>query len=311
MTTLSHEAFKEVLPGIAEFVFTPFYNPTVVVYDKANAKSQGVAKFEKIDKDVYSKGVYILVDTKSNQGKNDVAVGISGVDGNKQILLNRIKHHMSTSNKNDNIPNWDKVIMICDWENDIFNRAIMIGSITHKRIDQKIRKTMRREVHLLEKMLHFKLMEFEDNGSLNVKGNRHKGFNYCMGNPDLMRYDYYISILLECLKNLLPDYDAKPERADFATYIKARKLRVGDILYGEFDSEAIILDKSGNIKVKKFKIENKWAKVQDKKDLQSTSPNKATQVIREKNSKKGSVSSAEFWHVIKRNKKTKIKSLLQ
>lgn len=311
MTTFSHEAFNEVLPGIAEFVFTPFYNPTVVVYDKANAKSQGVAKFEKIDKDVYSKGVYILVDTKSKQGKNDVAVGISGVDGNKQILLNRIKHHMSTSGKNGNIPNWDKVIMICDWENDISNQAIMIGSITNKRIDQKIKNTMRREVHLLEKMLHFKLMEFEDNGSLNVKGNRHKGFNYCMGNPDLIRYDHYISILLECLKNLLPDYDVKPERTDFATYIKARKLRVDDILYGEFDSEAIILDKSGNIEVKKFKIGNRWAKVKEKKDLQNTSPNKAIQAIRAENSKRGAVSSTEFWYVIRRNKKTRIKDLLQ
>ena len=309
MITLSSEAFNEILPGFSEFTFRPFYNPTVVVYDKVTAKSQGMRKLEKIGKNPYSRGVYILVDTKPKRGRNDVAVGLSGVDGEKRILLDRIKDHVP--DKSGDILNWDQAVVICDWEKDIYNQAVTAGKVTSHRIDQKIKKAMKREVHLLEKMVHFKLKEFEVQGSLNVKGNEYKAFNYCMANPDLTRYNYYISILLECLKNLVPDYDVKPELANFATYIEARKLRVDEVLYGEFDSEAIIIDKSGNVSVEKFKIGTKWAKIEDKKDLQNTSLNKATQAIRAKNSKGGAVSSTEFWNVIRRNKKVRIKDLLQ
>ena len=296
--------------GFDKLKFVPFYNPTVVIFD--SNKAGGIGSIKLGDKEP-KKGVYIIAETEPSWGRYNVTVGLGGVDGEKQTLLNRVKYH--NYSPPSMIKEWDHAILICDWEVDIRNRAKEFGSFSEKKQHEKIAETMKSEVHFIEKMLHEKLMEFnEELGSLRVHRNADpKHFNSFMANPDNERYEYYIGVVMEALRKVIPKYDVQPTRSptrkQIKDLIKAQLLAEGDTVRGSFDSEAVILDKKGNAKVTRFKKKTRKAVKNDLSELQNVSLFKAASAILKANDKTGNVSALKFWHVIKNNELIALENL--
>lgn len=298
--------------GYTVLEFVPFYNPTILILDREETKGIGRVRMGPDSADSYLKGVYILAESDPTRGRYNVSVGLGGVDGKRgtvkggqQTLLERVKYHASSPPSD--VEEWDKAILICDWEDDIRNRAIKFGSVVQTTQDRKITEAMRSEVHLLEKMLHAELTKFtgKTSGSLNLHRNKSKRFNYFMANPDNERYEYYIGIAMEAFRQVVPKYDAPPTRKRIKYFIEAQLLAVGETVYGSFDSEAIILDKKGNAKVIKFRKKQKM----DLSELQNISLHKAALAILEANGENPNANAPTFWKVINNNELIPIKDL--
>lgn len=305
MSAFSVVGESQLAPGFTRLEFLPFYDPVVVIFDRKEAGGIGSIKLGDYEP---KKGVYAIVETEPTRGRHNVTVGLGGVDGDQQTLLERVKYH--ASNPPSVMEQWDKAILICDWEKDIRNRAKEFGSVAQKTQDSEIIKAMKSEVHLLEKMLHAELMQFTGSfGSLNVHRNKSKRFNYFMANPDNERYEYYIGIAMGALRKDVPKYDAPPTRKHIKHLIEAQLLAVGETVYGRFDSEAEILDKKGNAKVIKFLKNGKNAGKRDLSDMQNISLHKAASAILEANGENPNVNAPKFWKVINNNELIPIKDL--
>lgn len=298
--------------GISILEFVPFYNPTVLIFDRDKAYGVGSGKLgEKEPK----KGVYVLVETEPTQGRYSVSVGLGGLgqnsetdDGEQQTLLGRVKYH--ASNPPLGLEKWSKAILVCDWETDIKNRSIEIGSVATKSQNTKIIKAMQEEVHLLEKLLHNELKKYiKGGGSLIVHRNEDKGFNHFMPNPDNERFEYYIGVAMESLRCIGLNYDEPRTRKGIETFIKAGMLAVGESVYGAFNSQAIIKNDKGNAEVKNFLKKTAKANKKDLLDLQNVSLHKARLAIYKANEMKGNVPATKFWHVFKDGKFIKIEDL--
>ena len=283
-------------PGFTKLEFLPFYNPTVLVFDSDSAGGIGSIK---LGADEPKKGVYVIVESEPSWGRYNVSVGLGGVDknrgtpeGKQQTLFKRVKYH--DYRPPSMMKEWDKAILICDWEGDIRNRAKEFGSVSEKKRREKIEEAMKSEVHLLEKMLHEKLMEFnEEFGSLRVHRNADpKRFSSFMPNPDNERYEYYIGVVMEAVRKFIPKYDVPPKRPTTRKHIKdlikAQLLSVGETVHGSFDSKAIILDKKGNAKVVEFSKNTKKALKKDLEKLEGISLFKAGSAILKENGRTGS-----------------------
>lgn len=303
---------SQLVSGFTKLEFAPFYNPTVLIFDNKEAGGIGSTK---LGGDEPKKGVYVIVETEPTRGRYNVTVGLGGVDGNRgtakgdqQTLLKRVKYH--DYSPPSVMEDWDKAILICDWEDDIRNRAIEFGSVAQQTQGKKIIEAMKSEVTLIEKMLHAELNQFTGSlGSLRVHRNKSKRFNYFMANPDNERYEYYIGIAMEALRQIVPNYDAPPTRKHIKYFIEAQLLAVGETVYGDFDSEAEILDKKGNAKVIKFRKNNKKVGTKDLSGLQNISLRRATLAILEANGEKLNANTAKFWRVMDNNKFVAIKDL--
>lgn len=291
--------------GFTKLGFVPFYAPTVLIFDKKDAQNIGS---KKLGSDEPKKGVYVIVETDPSWGRYNVTVGLGGVGGEKQTLLNRVKYH--DYSPPSVMEDWNKAILICDWEKDIRNRAFNYNSASKENQKKKIDEAMASEVHLIEKMLHEELMEFnEDLGSLRVHRNQSSNFTHYMPNPDNERYDYYIRVVMEALRKIVPKYDEQRTRSSIRDLIKKQLLAEGDTVYGSFDSEAKIIDKKGNAKVTRFKKKTKNAGKKDLEELEGISLSKTASAILEANDRTGNVHASKFWYVIKNNELVAIEDL--
>ena len=291
--------------GFTKLKFVPFYDPTVLIFDKKDAQNIGSRK---LGGNEPKKGIYVIVETDPSWGRYNVTVGLGGVDGEKQTLLNRVKHH--DYSPPSVMEDWNKAILICDWEKDIRNRAFNYNSASKENQKKKIDEAMTSEVHLIEKMLHEELMEFnEDFGSLRVLRNQSSNFTHYMPNPDNERYDYYIRVVMEALRCIVPKYDEKRKRKSIRDLIEKQLLAVGETVYGSFDSQAEIIDKKGNAKVTKFMKNNKRASKKDLSELQGTTLNKAASAILVANDRSPTVPVPKFWYVIKNNELVALENL--
>lgn len=176
-------------PGFYELMFKPYYNPKVLICDRheSNPSSMPVA----------GKGVYVLADTQ--RGEDDsffVFVGQSGVTGEKATLcgspdsrINRV-WRKEWPGRPDVIADWDKAILIFDWEDDLRAGAERRGSMNNE--EELLSDVMRNEVLHLEKLLRD---EVEISANLNL-ANEAKNEDYFMLNPDSRRYDYYLGLAM-------------------------------------------------------------------------------------------------------------------
>ena len=297
---VSLEGVSQLFSGIQEWKFVPVFSPTVVLWDREEVRKErvGVKAFERSKHEIPRKGIYILIQTTPNEdGRYNVSVGLSGFQ--EQTLFDRIKYHMS--NPDPEIKGWDQAALICDWEDDIRRGAKAVGNPKKVTQDKKIVEVMKMEVFYLEKMMNEVLKEFEKNGLLSLKRNDSPSFNAYMPNPDIERYECYCEIALQLLESVVPDFKNMDEN----------RLSKGDILYGKFDSEAVIVDANQKIQrvdVKKFTIKGRPAKQVKKNELKNVSLNVAANFILKENGQKP-VSANEFWHVIRNNEKVKKSSL--
>ena len=193
---LQHEGFHQLW-------FTPPYDPLILVLDKESSKGVGSVKLEKMGNDEPKKGVFVLVEplietSKSKQPptKYNIYVGYAGVEKD-QTLYRRIQHLRSDPNIND-IDNWEKAILICNWENDIISEKEGNFPERHPLISEVIHNEA---VHL-SIILH-KRLEKEKNPKWNIVGR--KPDSYYMPNPDSLRYQYYVVAVMQLLRKLTED----------------------------------------------------------------------------------------------------------
>ena len=157
--------------GFHELCFKPLYHPGVLICDRSESNPSSMPEA--------AKGVFALVDTqKTQEGSFFVFVGQSGVTGEKATLcgnndsrINRLWHKDSPGMPDD-ISEWDKAILIFDWEEDIKARAEEEGSAHNK--DDLLDDVMRNEVLHLEKLLR---AEVENSADMDLT-NASAGENY-------------------------------------------------------------------------------------------------------------------------------------
>ena len=182
--------------GFYELEFNPLYNPKVWVCERHEADPGNMPEA--------GKGVYVLMDTQGTEdGSFFVFVGQSGVTGEKATLcgnansrINRLWYKDSPGMPDD-IADWDKAILIFDWESDIEIRAEENGSAYNK--DELMNDVMYNEVLHLEKLLR---AEVNNSANLNLTS-AGAGENYFMPNPDSERYKYYVAVAMETLRMII------------------------------------------------------------------------------------------------------------
>lgn len=320
MSSLSNLPGKKILTGYWQLELPPAFDPVAILLDRKEAEGYNKVKLKNSDSDVeIRKGVYILAATERNSlGKYNVTVGQSGVDGQRQILIQRVKHH--ASNPPVGMEKWDKAILLCDWENDILAGAKSSSkkkSNASKASKEVLIQIMKTEVHLLESMLHSELKKYDDEiGSLSVERNE-GGLIEFMPNPDLRRYEYYVECAMRILEDIAPDF-MKPsknkkmqkiQRMQIEDYLVKGLLSEGEKVFGRFDSKGTILDLEGNVRIDEFTIMNKKAKKNEIDKLSNLSLFKAAAHIRNANKASGSVSAPDFWYVSRNDEQIQIKDL--
>ena len=242
----------------------------------------------------------------------EVFVGSGGTEknfktreGSQQTLLAGVvdqakRDRSGKDNPYKHFPDWDQAILICDWEHDIQFRNISTNLHSHNKYNlpgnQIVNSAMKNDVKLVRQFCNVKLIDYEASGSIQVAESRKNNLNIFVDKYDIDRYEYYIYLALKFVRYFAPNFDKEPKP----------KIKVGDKLYAEFDSEATVLD-SEYISVEKFKIGNKWASKSAKAGFQKVSRNFACEYIRQQNGRKRAMSANTFWKVIKDNKMQQIK----
>lgn len=295
------------VPGFSEFTFAPIYSPTVAIYDS------GVEKAAEAVIRKCRKGVFILVETQPDgKGKHKIYVGSAGVErrgdtpeGKQDTFMDRIKYLESTQPKEAQL--WDKAIFLCDWEKDIFWAAT--GTAPAQKLGfNAFMSKMKKEVRTVEKLLYRELKKINQSGSLAVKQpNKNPPDN--IPPSDLNRYEHYIEIVMLCLQKIIPNYNEPPLRSHTKHFIKEKWLEVGEKIYGRFDSQAVILDAAGNVRVTEFLKDGKAAGKRDISSLNRLSLRKAASEIFKANGVSGNVNSPKFWKVIRDNNFYEIENL--
>lgn len=300
----------ELKPEVAPL--SSFFNPTVVLCERDIIGNFSASLVKSISEGKYRKGVYITLDTDLIGGRYNAYVGSGGFGKKKdsQTLFKAIADQASRDPDdiegknpyiNRNIPyinrnKWDKAILICDWEHDIQFRKIYANAMIHdhdKYIKSKpVSSMMKDDVKLARSFCNIKLKEYENSGSIRIIQNRqNKSDLYISNFYDSDRYEYYVHLALKFVECLIPDFAEKPKP----------EIKPKDKLYAEFDSEATVLD-SKKIRVDKFKIGNRWASIEQRKEFKEITRDAATRRIREANGRKPAMSANRFWHVIKNDK---------
>lgn len=176
-------------PGFYELRFKPLYRPNVLICDRHGSDTNNMP--------IAGKGVYVLVDTQiTADDRFSVFVGQSGVTGEKATLcgktdsrINRLWHQESPGMP-EGIADWDKAILIFDWEDDLEARAESRGTAPNK--DTLLSDVMRNEVLHLERILRAEIDKYANLYLTNASGKE----NYFMLNPDSRRYDYYLGLVV-------------------------------------------------------------------------------------------------------------------
>ena len=192
-------------PGFHKLSFTPPYDPIVLVLDKEASKGVGPAKLPDELLVEPNKGVFVLIEPLTvSPVKYNVYVGCAGVgkgenkpeddrsEEDSQTLYARIRDLRSSVNIKD-MNDWEKAILICDWEKDIGTEE---EGTYHDR-DVLIAQVMRNEAFHLSKILHKKIGD-EKNPKWNVLGK--DPASYYMPNPDSLRYQYYVEAVKQLLR---------------------------------------------------------------------------------------------------------------
>ena len=152
------------------------------------------------------KGVFAVVDSKSSESEGfPVFVGSAGVTGEKATLcgdeysrIYRVIYGDDTIN--EKIPNWNKAILIFDWENDIEDCLLVkqMGNFADQEKKKLIDAVMDSEVPQFEKFLYHQLMQVAKDMHLDVR-NETKA-DVSLPKFALRRFEYYVGIVKDLLQ---------------------------------------------------------------------------------------------------------------
>lgn len=199
--------------GFLEVGFKPLYNPNILVCDSDESKTG--------DLPIACKGVLIAFDAT----KRDVYVGHAGIkpinqdgqkkqksnlSGNEYSRLYRVLYEDDTIRTK--IPDWDRAILMFDWENDIKVEEDKKKSFRtlKTRIDDEINRIIKDEVFSLKKIL---LYEINNSNNWHLKNNRNEVPNSLKGmvnnprrknmlSPNSERCKYYITIVMKLMEEI-------------------------------------------------------------------------------------------------------------
>jgi len=200
--------------GFLEVGFAPLYNPGIVVCDKNQANPQ--------DLPIACKGVLIAVDSQ----KRDVYVGNGGISEKKQkdetepranLSWNEYSRLCRVLHKDDTIykkmPDWDKAILIFDWENDIKLDKSKKESFRKSkiRIENAIDKIIRDEISDLKKILIYKIYNSENWNLKNYRNEVPTSLKSIANNsrsrnslsPNSKRCRYYVAIVMKLMQEIV------------------------------------------------------------------------------------------------------------
>ena len=202
---MEHEGFLEVN-------FKPLYTPGILVCDRGKAYENALP--------IACKGVLVLLDTD----KRDVYVsysGFSGIEssfcGNENSWLHRVMYKGPKADKTINtyIPDWDKAILMFDWENDI---KVDKGEYAKKldkrnnptRIDKRIDEIIDCEVANLRKILLFEINNSSNWHLTNKSSDVPNDLKKLTGdskdknklNPDSVKCRYYVTMVMELMEKI-------------------------------------------------------------------------------------------------------------
>ena len=187
--------------GFYESRFIPLYNPNVpnVVICDRDESDKGNLLFA-------GKGVFAVVDSQSSESEGfPVFVGSAGVTGEKATLcgdefsrMYRVIYGDDTINQK--IPNWDKAILIFDWENGIEDwlEVKQMGNFADQEKKKLIDAVMDSEVLLFEKFLYHQLMQVAKNMDLNMLNDSKPKVD--LPEIDLQKFEYYVGIVKDLLQ---------------------------------------------------------------------------------------------------------------
>ena len=197
----SFRPLKEI--GFYESRFIPLLNPdvpNVIVYNKDVTESSSLH--------AAGKGVYVIVDTKNkdSKGRFFVFIGSGGATGEKATLSGNYDSRLNRLWRNavpgipKEITEWDKAILIFDWENSIENwlSVKQTGNFADQEKRKLIDAVMDSEVSQFEKFLYHQLEHDAQYMSLNVLNETKPEIN--LPEIDLPRFEYYADIVKDLLQ---------------------------------------------------------------------------------------------------------------
>lgn len=207
MDTRVFENFFGDMQVFSKLISLPSYNPRLVVLDRKEPQSEvGIVLggHEPI------RGVFVLVrPPEGESNKYGVSVGLAGVDKRSSDKKNEentlYKWIQNIRGKERTHPrsmeNWEKAILIYDWERDIIAGAKEKGKCEEK--DDLILPLMEQEVKYIRNFFHEKLEGSKASIEIPFEVLGKYSYSYFLPNPDLLRYHYYLIIVEASLRMLI------------------------------------------------------------------------------------------------------------
>jgi len=188
--------------GFFKVELDSFYNPDVLLYQKQEEEGIQQAFLDSRNGD---RGVFVLVvSDKNTNGYFNIQVGHGGVRG-KATIFDRLNTLWRQGERlSEEIANWDKAILIFDWEKDISKSMRDAEKFGEEGTRELIDVALNSEVHKLEKFLQYELYQAAEELNLEVDD---RGMQKPeISTTDLLRYNYYLEVVTELLRMIAKKY---------------------------------------------------------------------------------------------------------
>ena len=188
--------------GFFKIELDSFYNPNVLLYQRQ--EEEGIQQAF-LDSRNGNKGVLILVVSEKNtNGCLNVQLKHGGVSG-KDTIFDRLNTVWRQEEKLiKEMANWDKAILIFDWEKDIGKSLQDAENFGEESTKDLIDVALNSEVYVLKKFLQDELYQAAEELNLEVDDRGMKRPE--ISNIDLPRYSYYLEVVKELLRMIAKDY---------------------------------------------------------------------------------------------------------
>lgn len=188
--------------GFFKVELDSFYNPNVLLYQRQEEEPIQQAFLDSRSGD---KGVFVIVDSEKNDNGNlNVQLRHGGVSG-KDTIFDRLNTVLRQEERLiEEMANWDKAILIFDWEEDIGKSLQDAEKFNEEGTKKLIDAALNSEVYVLKKFLQHELHQAADELNLEVLD---RGISSPeISSTDLPRYGYYLEVVNELLRMIGKGY---------------------------------------------------------------------------------------------------------
>lgn len=187
--------------GFFKVELDSFYNPNILLYKR----QEDAIEQAFLDTRNGDRGVFILVVSKKNANGNfNVQVNHGGVLG-KATIFDRLNTVLRQEERLiDAMIDWDKAILIFDWEKDIDKSMRDTEKFGEEGKRELIDVALKSEVYKLQKFLQDELHQAAEELNLEVNDRGMKKPE--ISDSDLPRYNYYLQVVIELLRMIAKGY---------------------------------------------------------------------------------------------------------